>query len=170
MFINQTGDAYDPTTYDPDAFYTLEAGAETIRSRVSTRLSRTINAIVQSGQFPHYQTSSDFIRNAVMHQIYRDSQRMTDPIHRHKVESEVEEMRKSQATMTLAEIMRRNQNEAKALLDVAGATNDLNILGNVKMRAKELVKDLIDEETRNKLEALIVTAKTDDPTGYPVDC
>jgi len=170
MFVNQTGDAYDPNNYNPDEFYTLEVGPETVRTRVSTRLARTINAIVQSGQFPHYQTSSDFVRNAVMHQIHRDSQRMTDPIHRQRVEMEVEEIRKSQATMTLAEQMRRNQNEAQAIIAVWSATTDAQIMAGLVMRTKELASDLLDEETRHKLEGLLATARSDDPTGYPVDC
>jgi len=170
VFVNQTGDTYDPSNYNPDEFYTLEVGGETMRTRVSPRLARTVTAIVQSGQFPHYQTSSDFVRNAVMHQIHRDTQRMTDPLHRQKVEAAVEEIRKSQATMTLAEQMRRNQTEAQAIIAVASATTDHNILANVTMRAKELVGDLLDEDTRHQLEGLLVSAKTDDPTGYPVDC
>ena len=66
--------------------------------------------------------------------------------------------------------MRRNQTEAQAIIAVASATTDQNILANVTMRAKELVNDLLDEDTRHQLEGLLVSTKTEDPTGYPVDC
>jgi len=83
---------------------------------------------------------------------------------------EVEEIRKSQATMTLAEQMRRNQNEAQAIIAVWSATTDAQIMAGLVMRTKELASDLLDEETRHKLEGLLATARSDDPTGYPVDC
>lgn len=68
--------------YDPDAFY-IEArdkngGGEIINARIPPQIHGSIAALVQSGKIPQYRTQSDFIRNAIVHQLHKDLERTED--------------------------------------------------------------------------------------------
>jgi len=79
MYIKLTGDKFDdndPTAYSRHHFYTLETGRENIQVRVSDRVSRTIKTLVNHPQLDHYQTQSDFVRDAIMHRLH-DLETMT---------------------------------------------------------------------------------------------
>ncbi len=66
--------------YDPDAFYTeasdKKGRGEPVQARVPPQIQGGIAALVQSGNIPSYQTQSDFIRNALVHQLHRDAERV----------------------------------------------------------------------------------------------
>lgn len=68
--------------YDPNAFYTegtdKKGMGERITVRVPPRVVRGIAKIVQSGKIPPYETVSDFVRNAVVHQLHKDAERIND--------------------------------------------------------------------------------------------
>ena len=73
MFVKLTGDKFDPndpTNYSDRNFYTLETGRENIQVRVSDRVSRTIKNMVNNPALQHYQTQSDFVRDAIMHRLH----------------------------------------------------------------------------------------------------
>lgn len=69
-------------SYDPNAFYTeatdKKGGGERLTVRVPPRVARDIARIVQSGKIPPYQTTSDFVRNAIVHQLHKDAERISD--------------------------------------------------------------------------------------------
>lgn len=68
--------------YDPEAFYTeasdKKGRGEPIQARIPPQVSGAIAALVQSGKIPQYQTQSDFVRNALVHQLHKDSERTKD--------------------------------------------------------------------------------------------
>ncbi len=68
--------------YDPDAYYTeasdKKGRGEPIQARVPPQIAGAIAALVQSGKIPPYQTQSDFVRNALVHQLHKDSERTQD--------------------------------------------------------------------------------------------
>lgn len=68
--------------YDPNAFYTegsdKKGQGERITIRIPPRVARGISKIVQSGKIPPYETLSDFVRNAIVHQLHKDSERIND--------------------------------------------------------------------------------------------
>lgn len=68
--------------YDPNAFYTegtdKKGMGERITVRVPPRVVRGIAKIVQSGKIPPYETVSDFVRNAIVHQLHKDAERVSD--------------------------------------------------------------------------------------------
>ena len=69
--------------YDPDAFYTegrdKQGGGENIQSRVPPQVHGTVAALIQSGKIPQYRTMSDFVRNAIVHQLHKDLDRLDSP-------------------------------------------------------------------------------------------
>ena len=69
-------------TYDPDAFYTeasdKKGRGEPVQARVPPQIAGGIAALVQSGKIPQYQTMSDFVRNAIVHQLHKDAERTRD--------------------------------------------------------------------------------------------
>lgn len=69
-------------SYNPDAFYTeatdKKGQGERISIRIPPRVVRGIAKIIQSGKIPPYETLSDFVRNAIVHQLHKDSERMND--------------------------------------------------------------------------------------------
>lgn len=68
--------------YNPDAFYTeatdKKGQGERVTIRIPPRVARGIAKIVQSGKIPAYETLSDFVRNAVVHQLHKDAKRIAD--------------------------------------------------------------------------------------------
>lgn len=76
-------------SYDPDAFYTeasdKKGRGEPIQARVPPQIAGGIAALVQSGKIPQYQTMSDFVRNAVVHQLHKDAERAKDEALRRQV-------------------------------------------------------------------------------------
>lgn len=68
--------------YNPDSFYTeatdKKGQGERITIRIPPRVARGISKIVQSGKIPPYETLSDYVRNALVHQLYRDAERIND--------------------------------------------------------------------------------------------
>jgi Arc/MetJ-type ribon-helix-helix transcriptional regulator len=69
-------------SYSPEAFYTegtdKKGQGERITIRVPPRVARGIAKIVQSGKIPPYETLSDFVRNALVHQLHKDAERISD--------------------------------------------------------------------------------------------
>lgn len=69
--------------YDPDAFYTegrdKQGGGENIQARIPPQVHGSIAALIQSGKIPQYRTMSDFVRNAVVHQLHKDLERTDSP-------------------------------------------------------------------------------------------
>ena len=69
--------------YDPDAFYTegrdKQGGGENVQARVPPQIHGSIAALIQSGKIPQYRTMSDFVRNALVHQLHKDLERMDTP-------------------------------------------------------------------------------------------
>lgn len=65
--------------YDPNAFYTeasdKKGRGEPINARIPPQIHHGIAALVQSGKIPQYETQSDFVRNALVHQLHRDAER-----------------------------------------------------------------------------------------------
>jgi Arc/MetJ-type ribon-helix-helix transcriptional regulator len=76
-------------TYNPDAFYTegtdKKGQGERITIRIPPRVARGISKIVQSGKIPPYETLSDFVRNAIVHQLHKDADRINDGSLKHLV-------------------------------------------------------------------------------------
>lgn len=68
--------------YDPEAFYTeardKNGGGEIVNARIPPQIHGSLAALVQSGKIPQYRTQSDFIRNAMVHQLHRDLERIQD--------------------------------------------------------------------------------------------
>lgn len=62
-------------TYSPDAFYTEASDKKgrgtPLQARVPPNIAHSIAALVQSGKLPQYETSSDFIRDALVHHLHR---------------------------------------------------------------------------------------------------
>lgn len=69
-------------SYNPDAFYTeatdKKGQGERITIRIPPRVARGVAKVVQSGKIPPYETMSDFVRNAIVHQLQRDAERIAD--------------------------------------------------------------------------------------------
>jgi Arc/MetJ-type ribon-helix-helix transcriptional regulator len=70
--------------YSPDAFYTEASDKKgrgtPVNARIPPQVSHNIAALVQSGKIPQYETMSDFIRNALVHQLHRDLERVNDQL------------------------------------------------------------------------------------------
>jgi Arc/MetJ-type ribon-helix-helix transcriptional regulator len=69
-------------SYNPDAFYTegtdKKGQGDRITIRIPPRVGRGIAKLVQSGKIPPYETLSDFVRNAIVHQLHKDAERIAD--------------------------------------------------------------------------------------------
>lgn len=69
--------------YDPEAFYTeasdKKGRGEPINARIPPQIHHGIAALVQSGKIPQYETQSDFVRNALVHQLHKDAERSNSP-------------------------------------------------------------------------------------------
>jgi hypothetical protein len=96
MFVELTGDRYDkndPGQYDPDHFYTLETGREQIQTRTSESVKRCISRLVEDPRFIHYQTSADFLRDAIVHRMHYWLEQVKNPVTRAEIEQLLEDER-----------------------------------------------------------------------------
>lgn len=80
-FIDSVSD--NGSTYDPDAYYIATRNKKgfktTLYLAVTPEVAAGLAEVVASRRLPWYRTNHDFFRNAIVHQLHRDRERVNDP-------------------------------------------------------------------------------------------
>jgi hypothetical protein len=163
MYVKTTGtplDWKDPTAYNSDHFYTLEVGRETIKAGISDRLRKQVQRIVEDPTFLHYNVTTDFVRDAIVHLMHKRMEQLSDPLHRQEMEAELLEVRKAEATHNKVAMYHRVDSEASALIELweRALENDTEPDEDVLARTGEVMRQyrkMMRKDLFTKLRSLI---------------
>lgn len=111
-YLRPVNDEYDPfaadgtkSGYDPDKLYPgLHHGkqnSEVVSGRVDDFVIGMISQIVASGVIPEFKTASDFLRDSLVHNLHRVSERLQDgrlktDLHQHIMLADVQMLQTQQ--------------------------------------------------------------------------
>lgn len=121
MYVKVTGTPFDwndPDAYSETAFYTKDVGREKLSTGVSERVRRNVQVIVEDPGMVDYHTTSDFVRDAVIHLMHKRLVQMTDPLRRQAIADMLEDLRKREATHAKVAHNHAVDAEAAALIEL----------------------------------------------------
>lgn len=163
--VGEDGSSWDTVREDADysthEFYTRATNKHDHSIPASVRLDPTIaaeiNALVASGQIPHYRTMSDFIRDAVYHRMHFLSHELNvgDEGLRGLLAREREQMRLEQARARI-EGIEQTLATCQANINDARARDDAWLLEETRGSLTRLV-DALNEPYRAKARAMLAS-------------
>lgn len=151
-FINSVS---DNGSYDPDSFYVASRNAKgfktTFTLSITPEVAAGIGEVIASRVLPHYRTPGDFYRNAIVHQLHKDRDRVGDPA----LVIVIDDLIESLIIESAAEKIKTIANAEQFAVDTAQEVSRLTMNDRTRRRIAPHVNQMLgamqDENAKNQV-------------------